>query len=255
MHRDIREVAAKPGRRRFEGAGGSVELQPAGFDQAIRIQVEAEDPGVWTSLLEYGVQVARADGMTLAVSVVREDDARADRLEGAGFAVRWRSWGAELVLSDDPDWTPYDALIPPEVEIRELDEGDADSAYEMYERAAGDFPRTPATLHERKSAAEFATMVRDQRVFGAVADGRWLGITVSTIDGLEVDTYITVTDPGWRGQGLAAAIKAVMIRALYAEGARVFRTGGAEVNLPMLAVNAKLGYVREPWWLTFGKEI
>ncbi|MFC0627540.1 hypothetical protein [Kribbella deserti] len=255
MHREIREVAAGAGWRRFEGAGGSVELRSAGFDRAVRLQVDAEDPGIWISLLEYGVQQARADGMNLAVSVVREDDVAADRLEGAGYTVRWRSWGAELVLPDDPDWSAYDALIPSEVEIRELAPGDAEAAYEMYVRAAGDFPRTPATVHETQSAAEFAAMVREQRVFGAIANGRWLGITVSTLKGREVDTFITATDPEWRGQGLAAAIKVVMIRTLFAEGGRVFRTGGAEVNLPMLAVNAKLGYVREPWWLTFGKEI
>lgn len=255
MRREIREVAALPGRRRFEGAGGWVELSEAGIEGAVRVQVFAEDPGIWTALHEYGVQQARLDGARESISVVREDDPVADRLRDAGYVVRWRSWGAALDLPDDPDWTRYDELTLPGVDVRELRPEDVGAAYEMYARAAGDFPRTPATLHDRVDAAAFARLAREERVFAAFADGRCLGLTVSRVVGRTVDTHITATDPDWRGRGVAAATKAVMIRRLHGEGAPHFRTGGAEVNLPMLAVNTKLGYRLEPWWLTFSRDV
>jgi GNAT superfamily N-acetyltransferase len=255
MERRIREVAAVPGRRRFEGAGGWVELSDAGIEGGVRIQVDADDSGIWTALHDHGVQQARLHGARQTVSVVREDDPAADRLRHAGYTLSSRSWGALLELPDEPDWSQYEDLERDGLEIRELGPDDVEAAYEMYVRAVGDFPWTPATLHDRPDRESFAEMVGRDRVFGAFAEGQCLGLTVSRVDGATVDTHFTATDPGWRGRGVAAATKAAMIRVLHAEGGRHFRTGGAEVNLPMLSVNTRLGYRLEPWWLTFTREV
>ena len=248
---EIREVEASPGRRRFAGASGFVELLESGLDHTARIQLTEPEFAPWVALHDYALDVARLSGASRVVSVLREDDPDVDRLRGAGYRAGWRSWGASLELPDQPDWTPYDDLALAEVEVRELAPADAEAAYGTYCAAAGDFPQTPATLHDRLGPAEFAGLIVTDRVFGAFAQGRCLGLTVSRMDGATVDTRFTVTGPQWRGRGIAAMTKAVMIRTLHAEGARVFRTGGAEANLPMLAVNRRVGYRREPWWVTY----
>lgn len=189
------------------------------------------------------------------IGVVREDDPAADRFRAAGYSVGWRTWGATLRLPDNPDWTSYDAAVQAEVDIGEVTAAEVDVAYELYARVAGDVPFTPATGHEVATREAFSESVPRDRVFAAFAEGRCVSLTVGKVDGESIDSGITATAPESRGQGLARATKAVMIRTLHAEGVRVFTTGGAEENLPMRAVNLALGYEFEPWWLTFVREL
>ncbi|MFZ4507716.1 MAG: GNAT family N-acetyltransferase [Fimbriimonas sp.] len=57
----------------------------------------------------------------------------------------------------------------------------------------------------------------------------------------------------FRGQGLATALKVVALAKARDLGGKTVRTNNDARNAPMLAVNDRLGYVREPGWKTFAK--
>ena len=57
---------------------------------------------------------------------------------------------------------------------------------------------------------------------------------------------ITGVLPAYRGRGIALALKLLAIRAARQDGVRYLRTNNDAENVPMLAVNCRLGYRPEP---------
>ena len=66
-----------------------------------------------------------------------------------------------------------------------------------------------------------------------------------------MESEFTATSLAWRGRGLATVLKAHALAWAQAAGYRHARTGGAVLNLPMLRVNTRLGYITEPMWVTW----
>lgn len=92
--------------------------------------------------------------------------------------------------------------------------------------------------------------------FGLLADGYFLAehegqfIGQSTLfsngEGDDLFTGLTGVTRAWRGQGLATALKVRVIGAALAQGAARIVTDNASDNAAMLAVNERLGFVRQP---------
>lgn len=59
-------------------------------------------------------------------------------------------------------------------------------------------------------------------------------------------TGLTGVTAAWRGWGVATALKFMSIRAARNHGAPTIRTGNASDNAPMLAINDRLSFVRDP---------
>ncbi len=76
----------------------------------------------------------------------------------------------------------------------------------------------------------------------------------SGIDGM-VDQGFTVVRPGYRGQGIAQAVKLKTVIHAKNGGARFIRTYNDADNAPMLAVNRKMGFVRQAEWIAFEKNL
>ncbi|MFC4425872.1 GNAT family N-acetyltransferase [Deinococcus navajonensis] len=90
-------------------------------------------------------------------------------------------------------------------------------------------------------------------------DGEWVGISelhmeIAARPGT-VQNGLTGVLPGWRGQGLALALKLAAARSALARGHTQARTNNHSINRPMLAVNEKLGFVRESATITLRKEV
>ncbi|WP_019009674.1 hypothetical protein [Deinococcus aquatilis] len=95
-------------------------------------------------------------------------------------------------------------------------------------------------------------------LFVAVApDGEWVGVNelyiVSSTSPHTLRNGLTGVLSHWRGVGVAYALKLASARAALARGFTHARTGNHSINAPMLAINARLGFVREAAWVSVRK--
>jgi ribosomal protein S18 acetylase RimI-like enzyme len=70
-----------------------------------------------------------------------------------------------------------------------------------------------------------------------------------------IDQGFTVVRPGYRGRGIAQAVKLQTVTYARNKGAKYVRTHNDSENHPMLAVNKKMGFVKQAEWITFEKEL
>ena len=92
----------------------------------------------------------------------------------------------------------------------------------------------------------------------AVDGNRYVALTnmwASQADPREVYTGLTGTLPEYRRRGLATAIKVATLATAKELGYRVTKTWNATINEGMLAINARLGFVRQPAWIEFAKAL
>jgi mycothiol synthase len=79
------------------------------------------------------------------------------------------------------------------------------------------------------------------------ASGEWVGLCAIGIElnGNVAFNAYTGVDPHYRGRGIATALKLLGIRCARRHGCISIHTGNDTRNAPMLAINTKLGYVRQ----------
>ncbi|HLO01581.1 MAG TPA: GNAT family N-acetyltransferase [Symbiobacteriaceae bacterium] len=99
---------------------------------------------------------------------------------------------------------------------------------------------------------------KDARMDGIIValDGdRVAGVTALRQEGAEGNWYTNYTGVhrDYRGRQIALALKLKSIALAQAAGAKTMRTNNDSKNVPMLAVNRKLGYKPEPGYLRYRK--
>jgi len=85
--------------------------------------------------------------------------------------------------------------------------------------------------------------------------GEWSGfsnLTTSQADN-DLHTGLTGVRRAWRRKGIALALKLRAIEYARAVGADNIRTGNETGNIGMLAINERLGFVRQPAWLDMAR--
>ena len=179
----------------------------------------------------------------MTVEIVRDDDPRCVELEAAGYRIVGESWAARL-RDPDPVALEQAVLRAADVTVRELDRSYATAWHELETANEKDYPYTPATHRVVEPVDELAELWTTGRVFGAFDGARLVGATYISLKG---ETGFTSVLDGIR-RGVGQAVKAASILALYADGVRVFGTGGAALNDASLGANLALGYVIEERW-------
>ena len=112
-----------------------------------------------------------------------------------------------------------------------------------YERFEGEVLRSPFALPEA-----FFIAIRDGGYVGESAmgkEGTDPGVIYQRLTGVLRDE---------RGKGIAMALKLRTIDYAKAVGFREIRTWNASLNRPMLSINEALRFVKQPAWITFGKD-
>lgn len=246
-HRFTLELAVHPG---WQGRGAGRALWAALHPELTRLGAEAV--------------------RTLA----REDHPLAPGfLTRRGFQPGKRSFTSSLDLTTF-DGAPYrtleDRLAAQGVRVRSLAELRAAGAPDLTGRLHAlmsdvrrDVPRAePATPLSREVFEEAVlgdpALLPGAYLIAQDTRGEWTGQTTLFRSEASPDllTGLTGVTREARGQGVATLLKLHAIRAGRALGGTLIRTDNASDNMPMLAINDRLGFVRDPasvnWLLEFG---
>jgi GNAT superfamily N-acetyltransferase len=197
--------------------------------------------GVGAALLTAAADHLRAIGVRRASAIASPD--------ALGFARRYGFAPAREVRYSALDLTarmPDPASTPPGLRLASVGEL-SEAALYAADRAAtadepGDVPSAPVPYAVWRYDI-WDNPDLDREVSTAVLDGEAVvSFALMHRDGDRLWSDMTATVPTHRGRRLARLAKTVALRRAAAAGVRVAYTANDEANLPMLAVNTRLGY-------------
>ncbi|MFC4638045.1 GNAT family N-acetyltransferase [Deinococcus hohokamensis] len=236
---------------------------PARFTLELAVDPAWQGQGAGSALWQALEAQLRQEGAESARVLAREDHPVAPGfLERRGFVGDKRYFTSALEVAGF-DGAPYQALLDRlnarGVQLRSLAELRQAGVPELNPRLHQLMSDVRADVPRAEPATPLSFQVFEEAVLGdpgllpeaylvAEHDGQWIGQTVlfrSEASG-DLLTGLTGVTRGWRGQGVATALKVRAIRAAQDLGAPLIRTDNASDNAPMLAINDRLGFVRDP---------
>jgi GNAT superfamily N-acetyltransferase len=202
--------------------------------------------GLGSALMDWCLGYARELEAARVLAFVREDDTESRGfLERRGFVVTDRL--VSLALDLEPD--PQPAMVPPGIEIQELDQTRLAEAYELFGEGVADIPAEgdsgeirPFEEWVRQVGAHPLTLV-------ALDRGELVGYADLELRNAEsrlLDNNLTTVRRSHRGRGIAEALKRTQIAWATAHGYRRIVTTTHHGNEPMRRLNEKLGYREQP---------
>ena len=242
---------------------------PRKFFIDVRVRPEFQSRGIGTVLYDHLVREVSALRPLTLWGIARETFARSLTFaEHRGFRKSRRAWESRLDVSRfDP--RPFEAKA--EAAVRDLhvvtvaSEQTADprwleKLHDLHTAVAADIPQpepyTPMTVDElRRRWFENPEYLPDGHFLAKNGD-RYLAESNLFLPDHPPDVLyqgITGTRRDYRGRGLALALKLRTIEYARARGEREIRTWNDTLNEPMLAINVKLGFIRQPAWITYEK--
>lgn len=224
--------------------------------------------GIGRMLSEAAESYARAHGGNLAQISVRDDDDRSRQIvEAHGYKFERHLFESVLDLATF-DETPYTGVVESvkATGIRFLTLADQPgevterAIYELMNANMVDIPGFDNPSHPAfetwRTWFITASGASPERLIIAADGDRFVGLTVL----LErpsgaMYTGHTSVHRDYRGRKLAVALKLLSIAKAKGCGAPYMRTHNDSVNAPMLAINWRLGYQKEPGIWSFRKSI
>lgn len=247
----------------------TAHLSPFGHAAPDALRLDLAGDGTLFTPLFLALLADLPAGFTRLLGITREDFAgEMAFFHAAGFRNAWQSWGAHLDLStfdfgrfralDEKlflagyEAQPWDVNAP---------EAEWNALYQLHQQGERDAPRNPTTTPDHFELPDFQRMIRrEESVFIVRYRGEPVALTRLTLgdrqgNGREVESELTVTHPAHRGRGLATLVKAHALAWAQNGGYTHAGTGGTVLNLPMLRVNTRLGYVTEQMWVTWERRL
>jgi mycothiol synthase len=246
-------------------------FHPHKFFIDINVLPEHQNQGSGTALLEHLLNQLEDHQVVTVRAVTRVDWTHSIRfLEQAGFKEEYRAWESRLDVQAF-DASPYlhleDELKRDGIGLKSYAdlEGTPDLAHELWRlemdvsRDMPDPEPFTETSFERFEARglnspDFAP----EAYLVAVKTGNdrkleFLAESVLWWSEGEIDAWngATGTRREWRGKKIALALKVKNILWAKAKGIAQIKTFNDDVNRPMLAINEKLGFVKQPAWVHF----
>ena len=209
---------------------------------------------------------------TILQAQAREDEpVRVAFLESRGFVEIERSWESRL----DPrtvDLEKYSVLaqklyargieIVTLAELRGRDDDYARKIHALDEAAGAGEPSNVPYTHPPFD--EFYTELFEspdllpEGFFIALEDDRYVGISHVWKNSAEkgtLDTGFTGVLPAYRRMGIATALKVCAVDYAQKHGFTMIKTHNNQRNRAMLAINERFGFVKQPAWIDYKKEI
>ena len=258
----VRFIAEQEGRPIGIATVGRIWVQAPEYDAywaTIDVVEGARRHGTGGRLLGNVAEVAGQAGKTYLHVPVSETRPEAMAfLAGRGFAEFERMRISRLDLEGmprpDPD-LPAGVVLTTLADRPDLVGGVHDVAIETFAdipggdepMAVGDLAEFRARDVDRVSIPPDAFMVAIDDASGQVIG--YASLVVRRPDGIG-EHDMTAVRRAWRGRGIATALKLATIRWAIDHGLNALETGNEETNLPMQAVNRRLGYAPQPDELT-----
>jgi GNAT superfamily N-acetyltransferase len=268
-----RSVAVRPGTDEVLGAT-EYEHNPWTFDPDrygvwVGVRPEAQGRGIGGALFEHIL-----GELTERRAAALRTRARADRRETVGFLERRgfkeleRTWESRLDLASyDPTKFQDRGRVPEGIAVTTLAEELARDPealrrlHELNDALSPDVPRIdPYTSMTFESFRDMVTGPGyvPEACFLAKDGDRWIGMSNifrSEAEPAVLYTGFTATRREYRGKGIAWALKVRAVGWAKAGGYRELRTWNSTLNAPMLSINVRLGFVKQPAWITFGRDL
>jgi GNAT superfamily N-acetyltransferase len=239
----------------------------------IGVRPDARGRGHGTALYEVALSALRERGAARIRSSAKETMADGIAfLEHRGFIETKRDWESRLFLKDF-DAAPF-AGARARVEAQGIristlkDEmgRDADAtrkAFDLHDAVHNDVPSmdapTPLDLETwKKRTLEGPNALLDAYFIAIDADGRYLGLSElerSPDDPTFLWQGLTGTRREARGRGIALALKLETVRFARERSVDHIKTWNDQNNRSMLKINEALGFVKQPAWIQFAKDL
>jgi GNAT superfamily N-acetyltransferase len=230
---------------------------PQKFWMDLFVAPSHQGEGVGSTLLNQILTAIAPHNPILLRGATREDLTHGVRFcERHGFVEGKRTWVSHLDLAA----TDLSRFAGADVEIRTLAElqgcpGWEELLLELYNAVQLDVPDidppSAVTMEQFRQGQFFTGTLPPDAQFIALDGDRWIGLTGFSKPS-QPDwawTGLTGVLPQYRGQGMATALKLRALTYARAMGWKRISTMNASTNRPMLAINEKLGFAKEPAWI------
>lgn len=249
----------------------SSTYHPRKFWLDVLVRPEWQRRGAGSALFERLTEALAAFDPLRLKCGTREDMKGSVRfVERRGFREAMRMWESRLdVTAFDP--APYagveERVREQGIEVRTLRELESDpernpKLFDLREAVEEDIPRSEP---ERISLDYDVWLGRlntnpgllPDGYFVAVHDGQYVGLSglFKSQTSADLFTGLTGVRREYRRRGIATALKLRGIEYARARDCPVIRTWNASTNRPMLSINEPLGFMKQPAWVEYVREM
>jgi GNAT superfamily N-acetyltransferase len=267
-----RYVAIESGRIRGVGSYSqhSGMYHPQKFHMDIHVAPEAEGRGIGKTLYNFVTEQVAVHNPIAFWGAARSDHARGIRfLTDRGYVETMQEQESRVELADFDPSAFAEEIAKVEAQgivlrtVTELQATDPDMARKLHElhwKIAQDIPHedTPTQVPFEEWCKRFTNpnFIADGN-FVALDGDKYIGISVlwKNQSNDELGTGTTGVLREYRKRGIATALKVRALTYAKERGTSAVRTWNEMNNNGMLGINFRLGFVRQPAWISFLKEL